>query len=879
MGSARLFTKLQIVTVALTVPSRTNLPPSATLFVGREAQLDALQRAVRAAACVVVHGAAGVGKSRLAQELGWRWLGASEGATAWVAQLGPIRGLEGALRRMGATLGLTFGPAEAADDVVTRIADALAAQARPLLLLDDAEGVADELPDALGRITRAAPAARLLVTSRRVLRSLDATRVELAPLPAEEARDLLVDRARRVRPGFALDDRHRAAVDELIRRLDGLPLAVELIAPRLRLLTPPQLLERFERAHDPKHALERTLERSWELLRPWERDALAQTSVFRDGFFLEAAESVIDLGDHPDAPDVLSVLEGLVAQSLLRTTTVRALPDLVRIQPFEVVRELAEARLRDGGRARRRHAAYYLDAAERWDAGIETADEVEHTSRLVVELPNLEAAYERAEDDEQVARFGLLLHLAYQRSGPFAGQAALVERAVEAARSQGERLLSRAMLARARVQRWGNDPQSAVSDLEHALALASACGDVTTEAACYRNLAANCFRLGDVDGFARHIGAALEAASRSESPADEVNARNGLGYLHDMRGDHDRAQDELDRALALARRTGTPGLIALSLSSLAEHCLRRGRLEEAERYCAEAIERYEGLSYLRQLALELLVRARVRGFAGHEGAAGDAARALETARRMGLRAPVARALELSAVIAFHERDYVRARELVEQALERGALGRAPAAHAYDAAARAMLGHATQAREAMDRALAAAGEEHGALLEVLAAFVTAAERRRGGDRDVTDLRELAEARLRADHPEVRRAARHLADVLGGEPEETVRLELTADARWFRLGDGDSVDITRRRALRGILRSLSRHRVEAPGRPLPLDDVLEAGWPGERMSPESGARRVYVTINRLRKLGLGDLVLTMGDGYMLAPRVEVVTVEIG
>ena len=106
---------------------------------------------------------------------------------------------------------------------------------------------------------------------------------------------------------------------------------------------------------------------------------------------------------------------------------------------------------------------------------------------------------------------------------------------------------------------------------------------------------------------------------------------------------------------------------------------------------------------------------------------------------------------------------------------------------------------------------------------------------------------------------------------------VRLEVADDAHWFRLeGDDDGVDLTRRRALRGVLRGLVDRRVGAPGEPMSVDDVLESGWPGERMSPESGARRVYVTINRLRKLGLGDLLLTTGDGYMLAPRVDVVTV---
>src|SRR5690606_375702 len=132
--------------------------------------------------------------------------------------------------------------------------------------------------------------------------------------------------------------------------------------------------------------------------------------------------------------------------------------------------------------------------------------------------------------------------------------------------------------------------------------------------------------------------------------------------------------------------------------------------------------------------------------------------------------------------------------------------------------------------------------------------------------------------RGGSAEARRVAELLAEtargIVGAPSGSGVRLEVREDARWFRLEGGDGVDLTRRRALRGVLRGLVERRLAAAGAPLSLDDVLEAGWPGERMSPESGARRVYVTINRLRKLGLGELLLTTGDGYMLAPHVEVV-----
>jgi tetratricopeptide (TPR) repeat protein len=596
---------------------------------------------------------------------------------------------------------------------------------------------------------------------------------------------------------------------------------------------------------------------------------------------------------------VLHVLEGLVAQSLLRTATLPEFPDEVRIGHFVSVQEFAAARLPEAPAAWARHARFFLEAGERWDAGIETAAEAENTRRLIVELPNLEAALERASDDREAARFGLLLHFAYQRRGPFGRQAELVERIVESARRLAdERLLARAVLARARVRRWANDLDASLRDLEEAGGRARAAGDVETEASCLRNLAAARFRQGDAEAARAPIEQALDAARRSGRPPDEVNALNGLGYYWTMRGDFDRAQLELEQALRLARRTETPGLIALVLSSLGDLMFRRGRLDEAERASSEAIARYEELSYLRQLVTELLLRGRIRCLSGAAGAGDDAARALELARRMGLRMEALRALALSALIAFHARDFARCHEVVEEALER--LGDTHAAsveaeiHAYDAAARALRGDLAAAEVALERAVKAGGPTgRVALARAFVALGRARSARTSeapgdpllerpsdpdpGDR-LAETMAAAEAAAASGDAELVRGGALLAEIAAAVPRSSrppaARLELPDDARWFRLAPNEAVDITRRPALRGILRSLCDQRLARPGIPLRVDDVLEAGWPGERMSPDSGARRVYVTINRLRKLGLGELLLTMGDGYMLAPEVEIV-----
>jgi predicted ATPase len=813
----------------------------ATSFVGRAEELARLDAAARAVeGVVVVTGPAGVGKSRLVAQ----WA-RTEGAVVR-ADLGAARDLEDALRRIARALELELGPNDAIGRVVERIGQVLGSR-RQALWLDDADAVIERLAEPLARWP-----GPVVLTSRRSRLDRPHTALPLGPLPLDHAVQLLVERARAVRPDFAPSAAQTSALEALARRVDALPLAIELVAPRLRLLSPAQLLARFESAA-PTDALRVTLERSFELLQPWERDALCQCAVFRDGFYLEAAEAVLDLSTHAGAPDVLTVLEALVAQSLLRTESAPELPDQVRIRHFNAVREHAWALLQRDETALRaaeqNHLRYFLEASEAWDAGIESPDEAEHTARLVIELPNLEAAHERSSGDS-LARLGLVLHMAYQRRGPFARQAELVARIRTTAEQLGDdRLRARAELASARVHRWAGDLARSDEALGRAMTAALAAGDVSLEASCARNLAANRFRAGDLEGFRAHLEHALDAAQRSRRPSDEVNARNGLGYLFAERGEVDRAHAELERALRLAQETRIPGLVALVHGSLSALMLRVERLEEAERHASAAIASYEALGYLRQWAIEHLVRARARFLAGAlDGARHDAEAALERAGWLGLESMVASARLVVARIAFLGRDFAAAREAFEQALPHLAQTdpEARRAHAYVAACCAMLGHRAAAEDALAHA---DGDDE--LTRTLACFVDRA-------RPIPNARS-AEAR------------RVLTLLEGAIAEPRPHLSVLEDGRCFRLDDGPTVDLTRRRALRAVLAGLVAQHRRAPGEPLGVDDVLEAGWPGERMSPESGARRVYVTINRLRNLGLGDLLLTTGDGYMLAPHV--------
>ncbi|MBX3269603.1 MAG: AAA family ATPase [Sandaracinaceae bacterium] len=836
-------------------------------FVGRAAELARLgARLAAPGPAILVTGAAGVGKSRLVAQALRRFRG--EVARA---DLGAARDLEDALRRIGRALAIELEGADEPARVIARIGRVLASRAPALLWLDDADAVVEACGEAIA--AWAAGEVRVVVTSRRARLEGAHETLSLGPLARDEAVALLVERARRVRRDFAVTGAQRAHVWDLVERVDALPLAIELLAPRLRLLSPARLLERLERGRGPADALRDALDRSFELLSPWEKDALAQCTVFRDGFYVDAAEAVVRL--EASAPDVLTVLEALVDASLLRTEAAPELPDEVRVRFFGAVRERAAEELRDEAPVRARHAAFFADAAERWDAGIESPDEVEHTARLVIELANLEAAH-RGSAGATRARLGLSLHMAYQRRGPFARMRELVEDARACAEGD-DRLVARAELARARTLRWDSALDASEAALEAALGAARRAGDVETEAGVARNRAANAYRRGDLAGFEAHLAHALDAAARSGRASDEVNALNGLGYLYAERGELERAREALERALALARGTRIPGLVALAHSSLSAAMLRAERFEAAEHHASEAIARYGALGYLRQWAIEHLVRAEARLWADDlAGAHEDAAAALDRARWLALDAPLARALALRGKVAFFEQDFAAARDALEEAAARFGEGHAEAGPlwAYAGAARAMMQHADAAAQALARA------PEGELTRALRAFVriAAAKVALAHGEDVA-LGSLAPAPP-SSTVEVRRVV-ELAGALArsiapSRDAGAVRLEIGDGARWFRLeGDAEGVDLTRRRALRGVLAGLVDRRRSEPGAPMSVDAVLEAGWPGERMSPESGARRVYVTINRLRKLGLGDVLVTTGDGYMLAPHVDVVT----
>ncbi|MFF6994156.1 ATP-binding protein [Streptomyces sp. NPDC008313] len=371
--------------------------PELNAFVGRSAELAELTGALGVSRLVTVTGVGGVGKSRFAARAAAR---AHTGdGVRWV-DLAPVRDPDLVDHAVVEALGLTDHTSRPPREVVL----GHLAGRELLLVLDGFEHLVEVCAPLVGELLRAAPGLRVLAVGRRPLDVRGERLFPLPPLTDEEAVELFADRAAAAVRGFAVDDGNRRDVLELCRRLDGIPLAVELAAGRLRALAPAQLLSRLDdrfrlltggvRDALPRHRTLRTaIGWSHELCTPRERLLWARLSVFAGQFDLEAAEYLC-AGDGVGADEVLDVLGELLAQSVI---TREETPAGVRYRMLDTVREYGAEWLEaagDGARLRRRHRDWYLGLATWCELEWFSPRQREIAARVEAELPNLRRALE-----------------------------------------------------------------------------------------------------------------------------------------------------------------------------------------------------------------------------------------------------------------------------------------------------------------------------------------------------------------------------------------------------------------------------------------------------------------------------------------------------
>jgi predicted ATPase/class 3 adenylate cyclase len=390
-----------------------NLPRQMTSFVGRAQELVLVGDALRERPLVTLTGVGGVGKTRLALQA------ASEAAAqfshgAWLCELAPLTNPGAVWEAVAASLGVKPALGRELSEAVLEY---LAAK-RLLLVLDNCEHLLEATARLVDVVAHECPGVVVLATSREGL-GLAGERILAVPslslpdhaasmdaLSTTDAVRLFVERARDANASFALTPDNAAAVAQLCRRLDGIPLAIELAAARARSMTPEDLLERIDQrftlltrgsraALERQQTLRRTIDWSYELLGPPEREALLRLSVFAGGCGLSAAEAVVS-GGAVGPTDVADVLGQLVDKSLLIVEDHRG---RARYRMLETIRQYAQERLDDSGAApsvRRAHADYYVALAETAGPHLRGRGQLAWARDLAMEIGNFRAAVDWA---------------------------------------------------------------------------------------------------------------------------------------------------------------------------------------------------------------------------------------------------------------------------------------------------------------------------------------------------------------------------------------------------------------------------------------------------------------------------------------------------
>ncbi|MDQ0990553.1 BTAD domain-containing putative transcriptional regulator [Streptomyces sp. V3I7] len=399
-----------------------NLPARLTSFVGREADIETIRGDLASARLVTLLGPGGAGKTRLSQEAAETVRDAGRHGV-WLAELAPVDDPEAVpeavLTAIGARETLLHGAgaegmravADRYDDPVERLVEHCGRR-RMLIILDNCEHVVDAAARLVERLLERCPGLTVLATSREPLGVPGELLRPVEPLPEPVALRLLADRGAAARPGFRIDAdaETAAACAEICRRLDGLPLAIELAAARLRMLTPRQIADRLDdrfrlltsgsRTVLPRQqTLRAVVDWSWDLLDEDERDVLRRLSVFAGGCDLAAAEAVC-------GPVALDALGSLVDKSL-----VVAAPSAdggMRYRLLETVAEYARERLDEAGQrgpAERAHLTYFRELARTTDPLLRGRGQRAAVERIQLEYENLRTALRHAvaERDEQEA--------------------------------------------------------------------------------------------------------------------------------------------------------------------------------------------------------------------------------------------------------------------------------------------------------------------------------------------------------------------------------------------------------------------------------------------------------------------------------------------
>ena len=568
---------------------RTNLPVALTSFIGRERELTDLRALLQRNRLLTITGTGGAGKTRLAKQLALE--AAAMAGGAWLVDLAPVSDAALVPRGVASALDLEEQQGRALADT---IADHL--RERPtLLVLDNCEHLVDACAELAERWLAACPELRIVATSREPLNIGGEVTWRVPALAEPDATRLFVERARTRVPAFTTTGTDQSVIAAICRRLDGIPLAIELAAARVALMSPEEILRRLEgglavlatggrTAARRQRTLEAAIDWSYALLDETERVLLRRLAVFTGTFSLDAAESICGRDELPREA-ILDQLGQLVAKSLVEPTD-----DRYRL--LETIRAYARAKLVEANEAetlRRAHATYFLSLARtRRDGAL-----AEWLERIEEDEANIRAAITSslASDPETAAAIAgamyefwlgrgraieartLLSQLldrlpassparprvlvdagvfAYT-AGDFAVAPQLIREGVEGARAAGDReLVARALVFQGGVLLATGESAAAQSALDEAILIAREIGRGRIEADALHHLASLASVRGDVPGALEHFTKSLELRRRL-GIADEADMTLTLrAFVEILSKELAQARADIDEALRVA---------------------------------------------------------------------------------------------------------------------------------------------------------------------------------------------------------------------------------------------------------------------------------------------------------------------------------------
>jgi len=615
----------------------TNLPPQHTSFVGRDQEVAEVASLLAETRVLTLTGPGGTGKTRLAQKVAADHLDRfSDGV--FFADLSPIA--DPALVPSVIAQALLVRE-EAGRDLLDTLADHFRDR-HLLLVLDNSEQVI-EAGAAIARLVDTAPRLRVLATSRAPFHISGEHEYQVPPLAVPDPGDvadldvvtrseavaLFTERAAAIRPGFRITSQNAAAVAQIAARLDGLPLAIELAASRLKVLSPEVLLERLGQRLPlltggprdvPEHqrTLHGTIEWSHDLLDADAQRLFARLGVFSGGWSLDAAEIVcgpgLDLG-------VLDGLGELTDHSMVRPGEPG--DGQPRFTMLETIREFAVERLASSGEEdelRRRHAEHFRDLAEEAERHLIRDDRVVWLARMEREHDNLRAALdwaERAEDAETGLRTAAAIWRFWLQRGHLSEGRARLERLLSTPGGARGPVRARALGALGGITYWQNDYPPMRVAYEEAVDIAREFGDPKLLASALLDLSYIPYLEKDADGAEAILREGLAIAEEAGDRVLIAEFLNGIGFLQVLRGNPAGAIEPRRTAIEMLREERAAWTLGQYLAGQAMISRMVGDLDAARDQAREALQIYVQARDTLSISMALRSVAHIANDDGH----------------------------------------------------------------------------------------------------------------------------------------------------------------------------------------------------------------------------------------------------------------------